>query len=109
MDKSSRHLHEIEREMDDLQRGFCVRLCCPSKARKTPSRRASVREGNDRPFDGRTTYSNERFRTLDENLQRLQHFNTLIENELHDQLQTLVCRGEEAFDGGSSSSLFRAI
>ncbi|CAF1406229.1 unnamed protein product [Adineta ricciae] len=59
MDKSSRHLEEIEHEMDELQKGFCIRLCCPSKCGKN------------------------------EHLQRLQYFNTLIDHELQDQLQAL--------------------
>ena len=34
--------------------------------------------------------SNDPLRTLDDNLQRMQYFNRLIETEIQDQLQTLV-------------------
>ena len=98
MDKSSRHLKDVEREIDELEKGFCMRLCCPSKSKKTKSKSFSVRNieenksnQNDIQIEQDPIYSNQQFQNLDENLQKLQYFNTLIDNEIQDQLQTLVC------------------
>ncbi|UJR38407.1 hypothetical protein I4U23_031076 [Adineta vaga] len=96
MDKSSKHLKDIEREMDELQEGFCIRLCCSSKSKKHKSRTVSADKTEEYksnenfiPIERKFAYSNDQFQNLDENLQRLQYFNTLIDNELQDQLQTL--------------------
>ena len=98
MDKSSQHLKDVEQEMEELEKGFCARLCCASKSKKTKSRRSSMihskEEKSDEEFiptEQDLTYSNDQFRNLDENLQRLQYFNRLIDHEIQDQLQTLVC------------------
>jgi hypothetical protein len=88
MDKSSKHLKDVEREMDELQRGFCIRLCCPSKSKKSQEDKLNE---NSIPIEQDFIYSNDQFQNLDENLQRLQYFNKLIDNEMQDQLQTLVC------------------
>ncbi len=98
MDKSSKHLKDVEREMDELQRSFCIRLCCPSKSKKSKSRNSFLNKSqedklneNSIPIEQDFIYSNDQFQNLDENLQRLQYFNKLIDNEMQDQLQTLVC------------------
>ncbi|CAF1286479.1 unnamed protein product [Adineta ricciae] len=96
MDKSSRHLEEIEHEMDELQKGFCIRLCCPSKCGKSKSKSSTSEKVDDYhsnkyviPIEQNLIYSNDKFQSLDEHLQRLQYFNTLIDHELQDQLQAL--------------------
>ena len=104
IDKSSRHLEEIEHEMNELQKGFCIRLCCPSKCGKSKSKSSTSEKVDDYhsdksviPIEQNLIYSNDKFQSLDENLQRLQYFNTLIDHELQDQLQALVKIFDEIF------------
>ncbi|CAF3469973.1 unnamed protein product [Rotaria sp. Silwood1] len=96
MDKSSKHLKDVEHEIDELQRSFCIRLCCPSKTKKSKSRNSSLNKiqknkSNENlvHIEQDPIYSNEQFQNFDENLQHLQYFNTLIDNEIQDQIQTL--------------------
>jgi hypothetical protein len=98
MDKSSQHLKDVEREIDELEKGFCMRLCCSSKSKKSKSKNLSLKKSEENksnenfiPAEQDSIYSNQQFRNLDENLQKLQYFNTLIDHEIQDQLQTLVC------------------
>jgi hypothetical protein len=98
MDKSSQHLKEVEHEIDQLERGFCMRLCCSSKSKKSKSKNISLRQSEERKsnehfieIEHDPFYTNEQFQDLNQNLQQLQYFNTLIDQEIHDQLQTLVC------------------
>ena len=100
MDKSSQHLEDVEREIDELQRGFCVRLCCPvktshrslkkSRSKDVPLMRnqSSLNAAENDDDDPVEPNGNDPLRTLDENLQRMQYVNRLIETEI--QLQTLV-------------------
>ncbi|CAF1277499.1 unnamed protein product [Adineta steineri] len=91
MDKSSQHLRNVEREVDELEKNFCVRLCCSSKTKKSKLKKSDEYQLNENiiPIEPNPIYSNQQFQNLDENLQRLQYFNTLIDNEIQDQLQTL--------------------
>lgn len=98
MDQSTKHLKDVEREMDELEKGFCMRLCCPSKSKKSKSKNLSVKNSEenksnetDIQIEQDPIYSNQQFQNLDQNLQKLQYFNTLIDHEIQDQLQTLVC------------------
>lgn len=93
MDKSSKHLKDVEREIDELQRDFCIRLCCSSKSKNLCSNKSHDEKLNENfiPIKQDFIYSNDQFKNLDKNLQCLQYFNTLIDNEIQDQLQTLVC------------------
>ncbi|CAF0889501.1 unnamed protein product [Rotaria sordida] len=98
MDKSSKHLKDVEHEIDELQRNFCIRLCCPSKSKKFKSKNSSLIKSQENKSNENLVhiaqdriYSNDQLQNVDENLQRLQYFNTLIDNEIQDQIQTLVC------------------
>ncbi|CAF3322255.1 unnamed protein product [Rotaria sp. Silwood2] len=98
MDKSSKHLKDVEHEIDELQRSFCIRLCCSSKSKKSKSKNSSLNKAQENKsnenlihIEQDPIYSNDQFQKFDENLQRLQYFNTLIDNEIQDQIQTLVC------------------
>ena len=98
MDKSSKHLKDVEHEIDELEKGFCIRLCCPSKSKKSKSKNVSFKKSEENKsnenliqIEQDPIYSNQQFQNLDENLQKLQYFNNLIDNEIQDQLQTLVC------------------
>ena len=99
MDKSSKHLADVEREVNELEKGFCIRLCCPSKYSHHSSKKAKSKSSpliknksneNSIPIENDPIYSNDQLRNLDENLQRMQYLNTLINTEIQDQLQTLV-------------------
>ena len=93
MDKSSKHLNDVEHEINEIEKGFCIRLCCSSKTKKRKSKQIlrKISEENLRDIEYHSIYSNDQLKNLDQNLQKLEFFNHLIDQELQDQIQTLVC------------------
>ncbi|CAF3865821.1 unnamed protein product [Rotaria magnacalcarata] len=96
IDKSSKHLQDVEHEIDELEKNFCIRLCCSSKSKKSSSKKSSINKSRrNKPnsnlvhIEQDVIHRNDGFQNLDENLQRLQHFNTLIEHEIQNQFQIL--------------------
>jgi len=81
IDKSTKHLEDFEEKIDELEKGFCIHLYCSSKIKKRKSKNLIHIEHN----------SNNHLKNLDKNLQKLKYFNTLIDHEIQDQIQTLVC------------------
>lgn len=90
MDKSSQHLRDVEQEMNEIERGFCMRLCCTSKTKKSKSKNVWKSKEDLFELEHDPIYSNNQLQNLDENLQKLQFFNRLIDEELREQIQTLV-------------------
>ena len=94
MDKSGQHLKDVDQQIDQIEKGFCMRLCCSSKKRKKrKSKNNFIQKSEEKSFVGENDpiYSNNQLKNLDESLQKLQYFNHLIDYEIQDQIQTLVC------------------
>jgi chromosome segregation ATPase len=110
MDKSSKHLKDVEQEINELEKGFCMRLCCSSKTKKRKSKNLlrNKSEENLTEIEQDSNYSNDQLKNLDANLRKLQDFNTLIDKEIQSQIQTLVRFPEKEF-GNKFSSYFRTI
>lgn len=96
MDRTSEHLAHVQHDMDEIDRGFCGRLCCPSNSSGQKSKRKALPLDQKKSKDSRTIaapdsiYSDARLKKLDSNLQQLQEFNRLMDKEIHSQLETLV-------------------
>ncbi|CAF4563721.1 unnamed protein product [Rotaria socialis] len=96
IDKSSKRLQDVEHEIDELEKNFCIRLCCSSKSKKSSSKKSSINKSRRNKSNSTIGHieqdvirRNDGFQNLDENLQRLQHFNILIDHEIQDQFQIL--------------------
>ncbi len=113
MDKSSKHLKDVEHEINELEKGFCMRLCCSSKTKKRKSKNflRNTSEENLIDLEYESSYSNDQLRNLDANLRKLQDFNVLIDKEIQDQIQTLVCFLKKELNNKQKSffSYFRII
>ena len=93
MEKSSKHLKDVEEEIKELEHGFCMRLCCSSKNKKNKAKnpfKIQTEEESAFSIEHDPIYSNNQLENLDANLQKLQYFNRLIDRELEDQIETLV-------------------
>jgi predicted nucleic acid-binding Zn-ribbon protein len=93
MDKLSKHLKDVEHEINKLEKGFCMHLCCSSKRKKRKSKTflRDKSEENLIDLEYESSDSNDQLKNLDANLRKLQDFNELIDKEIQDQIQTLVC------------------
>lgn len=92
-DRTDEHLENVEKQIEEIHRSFCCQLCCSSKStrRKSPIDKKSKEKVRSRfVAEENPILTNENLRMIDENLQKLQHFNRLIDEEIHDQIETLV-------------------
>jgi chromosome segregation ATPase len=108
MDKSSKHLKDVEHEINELEKGFCMRLCCSSKTKKKKSKNflKNKCEENLVDIEHDSSYSNDQLKNLDANLRKLQDFNVLIDKEIQNQIQTLVCFLKKEFNNKQKSFFF---
>lgn len=113
MDKSSKHLKDVEEEIKEIEQGFCMRLCCSAKNKKVKSKNIDKTQRDDEgdsafSVEHDSIYTNNQLDNLDANLQKLQYFNRLIDREFENQIETLVCHSllpsSSIFFGISESS-----
>jgi len=108
MDKSSKHLKDVEHEINELEKGFCMRSCCSSKTKKRKSKIFLRNKSEENLIDPEyeSSYSNDQLKNLDANLRKLQDFNVLIDKEIQDQIQTLVCFLKKELNNKQKSFFF---
>lgn len=92
-DRTDEHLENVEKQIEEIHRSFCCQLCCSAKStrRKSPiEKKSKEKVRSSFVAEENPILTNENLRMIDENLQKLQHFNRLIDEEIHDQIETLV-------------------
>lgn len=92
MDKTSQHLEDVQDDMEEIERGCCLRLCCSAKRKKRKSKKIVREKSEENIIEYQTDpiYSHNQLQNLDQNLQRLLIFNSTIDREIQEQVQTLV-------------------
>jgi len=93
IDKSTRHLEEIDEEINEVDKGFCLRLCCSKRKKNKQAKEILPKKSSEEKIfeiENNSVYSNAQLRNLDENLQKLQFFNHLIDQQIQQQNQTIV-------------------
>ncbi|CAF0830595.1 unnamed protein product [Didymodactylos carnosus] len=108
LDKSEKHLTNVEKELEELQQGYNWRVCHTIKNQKYREkninekittkyaknskhhhRRQQKKSTSDETIDKNILLSDQYSRDM--NFKRMQELNFLIDNEIQDQIKTLNC------------------